>query len=54
MVAAGAGFTLCSVEEYASDAEFAACYLRTERSASWPMLVARDLRADDDHATHRR
>ena len=43
--AAGAGFTIAGVGEFAPDAAFAARYPRAERYVDWPMLVVLTLRA---------
>jgi len=43
--AAGAGFAIAGVGEFAPDAAFAARYPRAERYVDWPMLVVLTLRA---------
>jgi malonyl-CoA O-methyltransferase len=43
--AAGAGFTIAGVGEFAPDAAFAARYPRAERYVDWPMVVVLTLRA---------
>ena len=45
MAAAGAGFALDDVGEYAPDAAFARRYPRAERYVGWPMLLVLALRA---------